>query len=99
MLFAEHIEFYKERGDYVEGMTEINIALAAKELQMMWRLKAQGNNSELYARARQRFFDFEKKISNKLNEYIWLLKGFVQILEGKSSVFLFFSLQLILFGL
>ena len=47
----------------------------------MLKAKSQGNQ-DLYQNSLRRFNESEKKIANKMNEYIWLLKGFVQVMEG-----------------
>lgn len=74
--------YNKSLVENVEGITDINIARAAKELWVMRQTKNWSEvNSTTFEAAFQRFVDCEKTI-NKIHEYFWLVKGFVQILQG-----------------
>lgn len=77
-------EIYKYREDYMEGITEIFLALAAKSLSEMAYSKHKnymmGQNSE----SAKKVVEYLKLADEKLriNEYTWLIKGFYEIIQG-----------------
>ena len=81
--FSENNQFYERSlAENIEGITDINIARAAKELWKMCRPRTAATESDEPMRiAYHRFLDIEKSI-NKMNEYFWLVKGFVQVVQG-----------------
>lgn len=42
---------------------------------------ASNQNNEAYETSLRRFIELERSVS-KMNEFIWLVKGFVQIIQG-----------------
>ncbi len=77
----------KSLQENAEAIADINIAKAAKELWAMVKLKNQphsAQSNELYELSFKRFIDLERSVS-KMNEYIWLIKGFVQIVQGNRN--------------
>jgi hypothetical protein len=88
LSFAENDELYnKSLPENAEGIAEITIARAAKELWKLCKIKNEVPAVEQAAEfdlAYRNFLDFEKTIS-KMNEFFWLVKGFVQVMQGMTE--------------
>jgi hypothetical protein len=87
LLPMEVDQYAKSHQDNAEAIADINIAKAAKELWSMIKLKNQppsNQNNELYESSLKRFIELERSV-NKMNEFTWLIKGFVQIIQGEKT--------------
>lgn len=88
MIFIADIDkLYQEqdKDDYMEGIVDIYVALAAKALNNFNRAKQapqlMPENSTEYSR---KFVEYLKSADekNRINEYTWLIKGFFEIVQG-----------------
>lgn len=74
-------KIYRGRPDYVENMTEIYHALAAKSIADIGQDKELVGTSDDPAR---KVVDYLKhaEMHMRMNEYSWLLKGFFELKQG-----------------
>jgi hypothetical protein len=87
IFFADIDKLYQEqdKDDYMEGIVDIYVALAAKALNNFNRAKqaphSMPENSTEYSR---KFVEYLKSADekNRINEYTWLIKGFFEIVQG-----------------
>jgi len=79
---------YKQRDDYAEGITDIFLAFAAKELLAFSKAKLSSSSTELIQAAGKRCIDFIKLADDKLRlyEYTWFIKGFYEMVSGMKSL-------------
>jgi hypothetical protein len=83
-------KIYHDREDYSEGITEIYVALAAKALGELTRLKDHGiqqsldHNNDLAQKVVANLGMADDK--QRINEYTWLIKGFYEIIQGLNLV-------------
>lgn len=77
---------YKSREDYAEGINEIYILLAAKEIINLAKTKVLAVPQEQVTGIVKRCMDNLKlaEAEKLLNEYTWVLKGFYELLQGKN---------------
>lgn len=75
---------YKARDDYAEGISEIYILLAAKEILNLATTKVVSVPADQVAGIVRRCLDNLKmaEAEKLLNEYTWVLKGFFEFLQG-----------------
>lgn len=81
----------QDKDDYLEGIVDIFVAMAAKALSDFTRAKQSphlmAENSTEYSR---KFVEFMKSADDKqrINEYAWLIKGFFEIGQGTDRMFI-----------
>ncbi len=75
---------YKNQGDFTESLTEIFVALAAKELILLSILKSSGGPADQVSQVHKKCVEFIKLADERLriNEYMWIVKGFFEIIQG-----------------
>lgn len=77
-------KIFREREDYAEGLTEIYVALAAKAMCDLTKLRATRNSlsPEEDAQQAKKVVESLKQADEKLrlNEYTWLIKGFYELM-------------------
>jgi hypothetical protein len=76
---------YKAREDYAEGITDIYILLAAKEILSLAKTKTVSFPVEQVTAIVKRCVENLKSAEAEklLNEYIWVLKGFYECLQSE----------------
>lgn len=81
---AEVAAAYRAKEDYAEGVSEIFIVLAAKEILDLAKMKVSLVTSEDVTAAVKRCIENLKaaEAEKLLNEYVWVLKGFFELLQG-----------------
>jgi hypothetical protein len=84
---------YKAREDYAEGITDIYILLAAKEILSLAKTKTLSFPAEQVTAIVKRCLENLKssEAEKLLNEYIWVLKGFYECLQSIFLLFCFLS--------
>lgn len=80
-------EIYKLKENYLEGITEIFLSLAAKSLSEMAYSNGR-TTPDRTSDSAKRVVEYLKLSDEKLriNEYTWLIKGFYEIIQGKRSL-------------
>lgn len=74
-----------EKEEYLEGIMDIYVALAAKSLSNLSRARSSGNK-ELSSEYSKKFVEYLKSADEKqrLNEYTWLIKAFFEVVQGNT---------------
>jgi len=77
-------DLYTRRDDYAEGITDIFLAFAAKELISFSKAKLSTSSIELIQSTAKRCIDYIKLADEKLRiyEYTWFIKGFYEMVSG-----------------
>jgi hypothetical protein len=75
---------YKQRDDYSEGITDIFLAFAAKELISFSKVKVSTASVDIIQASAKRCIDYIKLADEKIRmyEYTWFIKGFYEMISG-----------------
>jgi hypothetical protein len=79
-------EIYKQKDDYVDGIVDIFVALAAKSLGELSNSREISDSVEQHDVYIKQIIGFLESAdsNNLLYEYTWIIKGFFEIIQGCS---------------